>query len=254
MATKRKKTKKDVRKTIGFSVRKNPFPDTQGDAPYLGEIVDNRTATTEDVMKMVAEGSAGRLSPTDAKYMFDKTMRVAVDLLREGYRVDLGYCTLYPVIAGTFPFKDSPFDPKRNNMQVVAVPSPEMAKDMLALQPVNVTPANSPKPRIDSVCQAPDFTRNRIALSEPFEIHGAALTVRHGDESAVLELPDGGMLEVALTRQTAADGAQRVRARLAETPPAPPPKRARLALNTHGMGGKSAPLATVRSATLCLCK
>ena len=112
----------------------------------------------------------------------------------------------------------------------------------------------SPKPRIDSVCQAPDFTRNRIALSEPFEIHGAALTVRHGDESAVLELPDGGMLEVALTRQTAADGAQRVRARLAEPPPAPPPKRARLALNTHGMGGKSAPLATVRSATLYLCK
>ena len=244
------KKKKNGQKTIGFRVRKNPFPDTQDKAPYLGEIVDNRTATTDDVMKMVAELSGGRLTPTDAAYMFDKTMRVAMELLRDGYRVDLGYCTLYPVITGTFPFKDSSFDPKRNKLQVVAVPSRETIKDMRALEPVNVTPVKYPKPRIDSVCQAPDYTRNRIALSKPFEIYGAALTVRHGDESAVLELPDGGTLEVALTRQTAADGAQRIRARLAETPPSPPPKRARLALTTHGMGGKAAPLTTVRSGVL----
>lgn len=246
------KKKKNGQKTIGFRVRKNPFPDTKDKAPYLGEIVDVPTATTADVMKMVAEASLGRLTPTDAEYIFARMMHGAMEFLREGYRVDLGFCTLYPVITGTFPFKDSPFDPKRNKLQVVAVPSRELTEGVRALDAVNVTPAKYPKPRIDSVCQAPDFTRNRIALSEPFEIHGAALTVCHGDESAVLELPGGGTLEVALTRQTAADGSQRVRARLAETPPSPPPKRARLSLTTHGMGGKSVPLKTVRSASLSL--
>lgn len=39
------KKKKNGQKTIGFRVRKNPFPNTQDTAPCLGEVVGVRTAT-----------------------------------------------------------------------------------------------------------------------------------------------------------------------------------------------------------------
>lgn len=251
MATK-KKAKKQEPGTIRFKIRPNPLPSTKAKAPYIGEVIHNNTATYDDVLEHVSASTGGRLRPIDVAYMLEKSLRAAIDLVREeGRAVDLGYCILRPVITGTFPYKDSKFDPKRNKLEIVAELPADMRNEASGLKPVNVTPTKRPKPRIDSVCQGPAFKRNRVVAAEPFEIHGAALTVRHGDESAVLELPEGGTLAVTLTRQTAADGTQRVRARLAEVP-TPLPKRARLLLKTHGMGGRATPLVAVRSGPIAL--
>lgn len=251
MATK-KKAKKQEPGTIRFKIRPNPLPSTKAKAPYIGEVIHNGTASYEDILTDVAASMGGKMSAVDVAYILNAFIEKAVEIIKERCcAVDLGLVTLRPVMKGTLPFKDSKFDQKRNKLEIVAEPSARLRNAASGLKPVNVTPAKLPRPRIDSVCQGPAFKRNRFVAAEPFEIHGAALTVRHGDESAVLELPDGGTLAVTLTRQTAADGAQRVRARLAEVP-TPLPKRARLLLKTHGMGGRATPLVAVRSGQISL--
>ena len=170
-------------------------------------------------------------------------------LKREGRAVDLGFCKLRPVIKGLFKHKDEAFDPKRHKLQIEVIPSEEIKYALEnGVKAVNVMPAESP--RIDSVCYAPDRVRNTISVAKPFEILGTRLTVRHGDETAELALPSGGSLAVSLKRQTKTDGAQRVKAQLVEPPPSPCPKRARLVLRTHGLGGVGSPLFTVKSANL----
>ena len=251
MATK-KKAKKQEPGTIQFKVRLNPLPNTKEKAPYIGEVVHNGTASYEDILNDVAASMGGQMSKTEIAYILAAFMRRAMEIVEERCcSVDLGLVTLRPVMKGTLPYKDSKFDPKRNKLEIVVEPSARLRNAASGLKPVNVTPAKLSKPRIDSVCQGPAFKRNRFVAAEPFEIHGAALTVRHGDESAVLELPDGGTLAVTLTRQAAGDGTQRVRARLAEVP-TPLPKHARLLLKTHGMGGRAAPLKDVRSGQISL--
>ena len=147
--------------------------------------------------------------------------------------------------------EDAPFDSKRHKLMIEAVPSVEIRNAVAnGLKGVNVTPVEVPPPCIDSVCQMPDYVRNTISVASPFEIHGTGLTVEHGDESAELELSGGVHVPVTLKRQTESDGARRVKAQLAEQPPAPCPKRARLTFRTHGLAGADSPLYEVRSAWL----
>ena len=252
MPAKRKTKQKDKPvTTIRFTTHPNPFPEAKGKGEHFGTLIPNGTANQSDVIdRMIADGC--QLGPHEIQRILNAIGFVVLDLLeREHCGVDLGFCKLRPVIKGTFDYKDGEFDPKRHKIQIEAIPSKKLRHALEeGVKAVNVMPVESP--RIDSVCCAPDCVRNTISVVKPFEILGARLTVRHGDETAELALPSGGSLAVSLKRQTRVDGTQRVRAQLAEPPPSPCPKRAQLVLRTHGLGGAGSPLFTVKSANLKL--
>ena len=251
MSAKRKAKQKGKPVTIRFTTHPNPFPEAKGTNEHFGTLIPNGTASQKDVIdRMVANGC--QFGPHEIQRILNVIGFVVLDLLREEpCTIDLGFCKLRPVIKGTFDHKDDAFDPKRHKIQIEVTPCAEIRRAMdEGIKAVNVMPAESP--RIDSVCCAPDRVRNTISLSKPFEILGVRLTVRHGDETAELALPSGGSLAVSLRRQTKGDGAQRVKAQLAEPPPSPCPKRAKLVLRTHGLGGAGSPLFTVKSANLKL--
>ena len=245
--------KKSRNATIKFTTRINPFPDAAGKGERFGTVIPNGTLDQEGLIdRMIAQGC--KLERTTIRYFFDQLMRTVPNVMAESNcAVDLGFCRLSPVVRGSFESEDGAFDKKRNKLEIEATLSPAIRKAVAeGLEAVNVTPTETPPPGIDSVCYEPDFVRNTISVAAPFEVHGTGLTVRHGDETAELALPSGGSLAVSLKRQTKEDGAQRVKAQLAEPPPSPCPKRARLVLRTHGLGGAASPLITVKSANLKL--
>ena len=239
--------------TLKFTLHPNTFPSASDEDRYFGTVIPKGTAGVDDVIdQMIADGC--RLGRTEIKYIMDTTILAAKkEMLRNPRILDLGFCTLRPVIKGSFNFKDEAFDPDRHQLVVEVVPSKEIKTAVAAgMKLVNVTPVDIPSPRIDSVCQAPNYLRNSVSVAEPFEIHGAGLTVGCGDETAALELPSGVRVPVELKPQTEMDGSRCVKAQLAEPPPSPCPKSGRLFFSTHGIRGKSAPLVTVKSATIKL--
>ena len=249
----KKKTQKKTQNTVKFTTRPNPFPEAKGKDEYFGTVIPNGTVDQDGLIDaMIRNGcTMGRL---ELQRIFNATGLAVVDMMREKPRIiDLGFCKLRPVIRGSFNHEDERFDPKRHKLVVEAIPSPELMRAAAeGLKPINVTPVDVPPPGIDSVCYAPDYVRNTISVSAPFEIHGKGITVEFGDESAELELSSGVHVPVTLKRQTKADGARRIKAQLAEPPPSPCPKRAKLILCTHGLGGADSKLRTVKSAALTI--
>ena len=245
--------KKDGKTAIKFTTRANPFPTAEGAGKRFGTVIPNGTMNQEELIgRMMARGC--KLDRTTIRYFLDQLMHTVRDEIAERPCViDIGFCKLRPVIRGSFESEDGEFDKKRHKLEIEAVMSPTIRNAVAeGLDPVNVTPTETPKPCIDSVCYRPDFARNVISASELFEVHGTGLTVRHGDESAELEFSSGGKLAVALTVQQPTDGTRRVKARLAEPLPTPLPRSARLILRTHGFGGALSPLMTVKSASIRL--
>ena len=232
----------------------NTHPDTLpgGEGKHFGKVIPNGTATQDDVIdQMIADGC--RLGRLEIKRILNAIGLFVIDQMRENPCViDLGFCRLRPVIKGSFAHEDEPFDPKRHKLVIEAIPSPSIAKAVKdGFKLVNVMPSEV-RPTIESVCYAPDFKRNTISASGEFEIHGTGLTVERGGESAVLELPSGDTLEVRLEKQTAGDGARRVKVQLASPVPSSV-KRARLVFLTHGLADADSPLYEVRSAWLKVC-
>lgn len=238
---------------IKFTTRANPFPEVARAGESFGTVIPNGTMDQEGLIdKMIAHGC--KLERTTIRYFLDQLMNtVRHEMVENKCTVDLGFCKVRPVIKGSFESEDGAFDEKRHKLEAEAILSSEIRKAVAeGLKPVNVTPTETPKPCIDSVCYGPDFVRNTISVASPFEVHGTGLTVRHGDESAELELSSGDRLAVTLTAQKRTDGNRRVKAQLAESPSSPIPRSAHLVLRTHGLAGASAPLITVKSASIRL--
>lgn len=239
------------KKKIKFVTRPSELPGAEG--KRFGVAIPNGTIDAEGVIDgMIARGCT--LSRTNIKYLLNALNELVADTMKTTpCAVDLGFCCLRPVIKGTFERENEKFDSKRHKLEVEATMSKKICRALAeGMKAVNVTPRTVQSPSIDSVCQAPDYVRNTISADVPFELHGTGLTTGHGDESAELVLSSGVCVPVSLRRQTKADGSRRVKAQLAEPLPTPPPKRARLVFRTHGLGGRSSPLVTVKSASLTL--
>ena len=252
MASK-KTAQKKTSGTIKFTTRPNPFSDGKGG--HFGVVVPNGTVDMDGLIDhMLKKGTVPvKMGHAELKFVLDAILRTAADeVVEKCCAVDLGFCRLVPVIRGSFDSLDGKFDRKRHKVEVAAIPSQEIRRAVGELVGVNVTPVDVPPPRIDSVCQAPDYVRNAISAAEPFEIHGIGLTTGLGGESAELELPSGVRLPVRLKPQTKADGARRVKAQLAEPLPTPRPRRAWLVFRTHGLGGADSQLTETRSAAIKL--
>lgn len=240
--------------TIKFTTRPSALPGTEG--KHYGVVVPNGTVDLDGLIdNMIKHGGArlGAFGHAELKFIIDEILQTAAqEIEKKLCAVDLGFCRLVPVIKGRFDSEDAPFDRKRHKVEIAAIPSQEIKRAAGGLIGVNVTPVDVPPPRIDSVCQAPDYVRNAISAAEPFEIHGTGLTTGQGGETAELDLSTGVRVPVTLRRQTKADGARRVRAQLAESLPTPCPRRARLIFRTHGLGGANSPLMEIRSASVRL--
>lgn len=250
----KKSTTPDKRvETLKFTLRPNTLPNASDGNRYIGKVIPNGTMDFDDVLdRMIADGCM--MGREEFRYLMNTTISAVMDEMLENPRIiDLGFCTLRPVIKGSFKYADEKFDPARHQLVIEALPSKKI-KDAVAtgMKLVNVTPVDIPSPRIDSVCQAPDYRRNFVSAAEPFEMHGAGLTVTCGDETAELELSSGVRVPVELKPQTKMDGSRCVRAQLAGPLPTPCPKRGKLLFRTHGLRGRSGPLVTVKSATIRL--
>ena len=251
MSAKKRSSSKGSQKTIKFTTRPNPFPEGKG--KYYGVTIPNGTVDQEGLIDyMVQEDS--RFNRNYLRYMLNTLGLFVLDQMRKNPRpIDIGFCKFVPVIKGRFSHKDEEFDPKKHKLVVEVVLSPEMSRAVAdGLKAVNVTPVDVPSPSIDSVCQAPDYARNAISCDAPFEIHGVGLTTGLGGESAELVFKSGASVPLELKPQTKADGARRVKVRLAGSLPSPRPKRAWLVFRTHGLGGAKSPLQEVKSSALKL--
>ena len=249
-AKKRKPAKAKSETVIKFKTRPNPFKEGKGGGGHFGVAIPNGTISQGELVDMIAKN--GPLGKHEIELVLNAIGNVVLDeMIREPRVMDLGFCKLRPTIKGSFSHVDGKFDPKRNKL-VIEVEPPESIRRALekGVKAVNVTPVDVPPPRIDNVCQAPDYVRNTISAAAPFEILGVALTTECGDETAELLLPSGGRVPLSLKPQTRSDGSRRVKAQLAEPMPSPCPKRATLVLRTHGLGGAKSPLVTVKSASL----
>ena len=216
---------------VGFSPVANLMPASMEAAPYLGRAHAVTTKTQKDVVaRMVEDGC--QMGSAEITRVLEATGFYVMDRMPEelcGF--DIGFVKFSPALGGSFPSMDAEFDATRNRLYVAAAPSAEIREALAGGVPSREMDASMP--RIIKVTWGDGTESNTVKSGEPLKIYGTGLTLGKGDESALLLLPDGRSVEVALDPQVPeSDGQQRLVGRMARTVDAC--KGAQLILNTHG--------------------
>ena len=127
--------KKDETKAIKVKRYKNRMK-TADKAPYLMRVVSSGEVHLNDILREVAK-ETGLTLPTVRMY-YNAFFEQLTEELQQGHKVKTALGTFEPAISGSFPYEDSPFDPKRNKVYVKVTPPDELRKALAKVTPVIV--------------------------------------------------------------------------------------------------------------------
>ena len=119
-----------------------------GDNRVWRAILQSAGVVTEsDFKALVAEKA--KLPEEVVEHVFRCSDKTKMSLVRQGYQVNEGETSYYPVLCGSFARPDSPFTPGVNRVEIVAVPRGEFKSCLEDVVPVNMI--RPPAPTVQSV-------------------------------------------------------------------------------------------------------
>ena len=138
-----------MKETVKYTLSKVSGGFAGSDRKWQGHVISSGTIKPRRFCEIIAEGSNRTVE--EIEYAIGCMRRTALDLIGQGYVVHIcDGIVLKPVIKGSFPAKDSPFDPKANAVVATAMTKGDMRKcNLQNTQYVNVI--GKPCPVIHSV-------------------------------------------------------------------------------------------------------
>ena len=127
--------RKDEAKAIKVKRYKNRMK-TADKAPYLMRVVPNGEVHLDDILREVAKETGWTL-PTVRMY-YNAFFEQLTEELQQGHKVKTALGTFEPAISGSFPYQDSPFDPKKNKVYIKVTPPESWQKALAKVTPVVV--------------------------------------------------------------------------------------------------------------------
>ncbi len=105
---------------IHYTLFKNKI--VAGATDYVARVLAVDTADLEEVAELMVEHGS-TVTKADILAVWEDTTKITEQLLRLGFRVNTGLCSVYPVIKGRFEDSDATFDPEIHKMSVGASPN-----------------------------------------------------------------------------------------------------------------------------------
>lgn len=179
---------------------------------WIGQIVPNGTASSDEVAALVADQT--RQSVSDVVYTNAKTGEAVRRLLRSGKCVNLDWVAFQIALTGAFERVDSGFDPDRNSL-VVRAHARQFLRDCLAdIVPRNAT--NGLKASIQSVIDSAAKAEGVITTSTVY-VAGLNILVGDAPDEGVWLMSKNG--DIAATPEIAANDASTMDLSFGELPP-----------------------------------
>ncbi len=122
---------------ILYQTRQVPAPMHEDIMYWVGKVLQNRTATSEEVAAIAAERL--RLSPSDVQYIYVKTGEIVREIVMNGRNVNLDWVAFTISLTGSFDKCDSPFTAGRNFLMVRAHARPSLRDCLAGVTPRNAT-------------------------------------------------------------------------------------------------------------------
>ena len=229
-------------KAVGYTVTANGMPASQEAAPYLGHTQVDGTCEEDELEDLMMACGCELDKPAIGLVVTAASAYLVNNMPKAPNAFDCGFGRFLPVMDGTLPFKDSNFDPERNELHVAVQPSDAIRTALSGSSPRRLG-ATSPEPSILNVQSPGVRDADTIKADEPFDILGVRVTIGQGNERAEMELPDKTKVPVTLEAQ-AGETRQRIVGRFAQ--PVAACTNARLTLWTHGLRTEGAPLPVSR--------
>ena len=151
-----------------------------GTLNWVGQIMTNGTASSEEVAAIVADST--RQSVSDVVYTNTKTGEAVRALLRNGRNVSLDWVSFIITLTGAFENIDDGFERGRNSLVVRAHSRPFLRDCLAGITPRNVT--NGLKATIQSVVDSAAQSEGTITTTT---VYVAGLNILVGDN------PDEGV-------------------------------------------------------------
>ena len=229
-------------KAVGYVVTANGMPSSQETAPYLGRTQVGGTCEEDELEDLMLACGCELDKPGIGLVVTATSAYLVNNMHKAPNAFDCGFCRILPVMDGTLPFKDSNFDPERNELHVAVQPSEAIRTALSGSSPTRLG-AISPEPSILNVQCLGVRDADTVKADEPFDILGVRVTIGQGDERAEMEFPDKTKVPVTLEVQ-AGEARQRIVGRFAQ--PVAACTNARLTLWTRGLRTEGAPLPVSR--------
>ena len=158
--------------TIPYTLDANKL--TQ-DGRYFARVRSVGTADLDTLVeRMMQRGTT--LGRADIMAALDLLVEVCIDLVLDGWRVDLdGLVRLYCSIGGTFDGEDDRFTPSQHTLQGVAQPGPRLEQALRGRGQPRKQPLRRPAPEVQRFTALPGGATDRLAPGEIGRLEGTRL-------------------------------------------------------------------------------
>lgn len=176
--------------TIPFNLTKVSGSLAGSDPKWQGRTIPAGIVQYSQFCEAIANDS--NRSSEDVEYIGKCSWRVAISLVRQGYIVHIGEeVVLRPVVRGSFPTKDAPFDPERNEVVAVAITLGE-TRNCIPAGTKFVNVVSKPDPVVHSIADKDHEEEGVLYVDGTVYIQGKYLApdTTHTDEGVFLLDPE----------------------------------------------------------------
>ena len=159
--------------TLGFVTQSVSEAISRDKRRWRGAVQCAGVVPAKSFVRQVADRA--NVQPELVEHIFKCETNTKVKLLREGYQVNVGDMSYFPVIAGSFARPDSDFMPGVNRIEVVAVPRGEFKNCLAGVTAVNLV--KQPSPVIQSVMDTVTGVEWILTQGNPVGIAGRNVPV-----------------------------------------------------------------------------
>lgn len=133
--------------SIGYLTQEIPSAISSEKRRWRGTVQNAGVVQTKPFAGLVAEKA--NIATEVVEHIFNCSTNAKAKLLRQGYQVNVGGMSYFPVISGSFERPDSAFTPGVNRVEIVAVPRGDFKNCLADVKAVNLV--KPPAPTIQSV-------------------------------------------------------------------------------------------------------
>jgi predicted histone-like DNA-binding protein len=154
---------------IQYTVLKSRLT-SSGLAPYLPKTLQEGSLSFEQFIKALAYGSTA--TAADVKAVMENLERVCIENLSQGRSVNLGFCTMRPMVKGSFPNPESSFSAEKNWIEVSFAANPTFQKKVTAEAKIQRVARNKTIPLLLSVENHSSTLETSVVAGDLLSLHG----------------------------------------------------------------------------------